>query len=99
MISRRLNCRVGVAMNSSASSSGPPNATRDSNRVRVRAPSRHARRARASRPDARGDPRAGRTRALPTATPAKEANRTDANQRSTDQNEEDRQGIEWFNDT
>jgi hypothetical protein len=33
VISRRLNCRVGVAV-SSVSSSGPPNATRDSNRVR-----------------------------------------------------------------
>jgi hypothetical protein len=51
VISRRLNCRAGVAISSaSSSSSAPPNATRDSNRVRVRVASHHARRARASRP-------------------------------------------------
>ena len=48
MVSRRLNCRVGVAI-SSASSSGPPNATRDSNRVRAWIASHHVRRARGSR--------------------------------------------------
>jgi len=68
VISRRLNCRVGVAISSASSpSSGLPNATRDSNRVRVRDGSHHAGRARASRPEAPGgDPRAeraGRSRA------------------------------------
>ena len=44
VISRRLNCRVGLATASASSpSSGPPNATRDSNRVRVRVVSHRVR--------------------------------------------------------
>ncbi len=46
VISRRVNCRDEVEKSSSPSSSGPPNATRDSNRVRV-AP-HHSHRAQAS---------------------------------------------------
>ncbi len=66
VISRSLNCRVGIEMRSSASSpsSGPPNATRDSNRVRAWIASHHARRARASRPGPGG------SRPLP-ATPSR----------------------------
>jgi len=56
VVSETLNCRAEVAISSaSSSSSGPPNATRDSNRVRVRVAPHHARRSRASRP-ARGGP-------------------------------------------